>query len=312
MTLVEGIARRVVVGQWVIRRLLIHGNDDGCVFQRCFLLCFRELCRKQKFFLLLSKNRIFWLWSFVGRRNKISMHRRLFASSRSVVVERSSKAARRVVSARGSGASLPFEERHAHMLMRCHYHSTVVGAPTTVLRNAISQHAHVVLRAKFYLHTTTSNQQLESRNFLWRRSFSHNHNKINQQEEATTTHTHNNHNMSCSHQPQQQQASNSKMPTWYKPTGAASGIKIFNSLTHEKDEFVPIDPHGRHITWYTCGPTVYDMSHMGHARYVSFMITKKANKNFHFSCCCCCLWKYSRSSYVCMLCEKDPMSVSIF
>jgi cysteinyl-tRNA synthetase len=59
----------------------------------------------------------------------------------------------------------------------------------------------------------------------------------------------------------------SKMPDWYKPTnGVHTGIKILNSLTHEKNEFIPIDPQGRRVNWYTCGPTVYDMSHMGHAR----------------------------------------------
>lgn len=30
------------------------------------------------------------------------------------------------------------------------------------------------------------------------------------------------------------------------------------------------------ITWYTCGPTVYDDSHMGHARtYISFDILRR-------------------------------------
>ena len=30
------------------------------------------------------------------------------------------------------------------------------------------------------------------------------------------------------------------------------------------------------VTWYTCGPTVYDDSHMGHARtYVSFDILRR-------------------------------------
>lgn len=24
---------------------------------------------------------------------------------------------------------------------------------------------------------------------------------------------------------------------------------------------------GKTVTWYTCGPTVYDLSHLGHARY---------------------------------------------
>ena len=30
------------------------------------------------------------------------------------------------------------------------------------------------------------------------------------------------------------------------------------------------------MTWYTCGPTVYDDSHMGHARtYISFDILRR-------------------------------------
>jgi len=31
-----------------------------------------------------------------------------------------------------------------------------------------------------------------------------------------------------------------------------------------QDEFVPTK--GRQVDWYNCGPTVYDSSHMGHAR----------------------------------------------
>jgi len=33
-----------------------------------------------------------------------------------------------------------------------------------------------------------------------------------------------------------------------------------------KDEFVPAN--GNVVNWYCCGPTVYDASHMGHARYI--------------------------------------------
>jgi cysteinyl-tRNA synthetase len=74
----------------------------------------------------------------------------------------------------------------------------------------------------------------------------------------------------------------SKMPDWYKPTnGVHTGIKILNSLTHEKNEFIPIDPQGRRVNWYTCGPTVYDMSHMGHARsYVGFDILRRIMEDY--------------------------------
>lgn len=41
-------------------------------------------------------------------------------------------------------------------------------------------------------------------------------------------------------------------------------MKIYNSLTREKEEFVPIKP-GK-VGMYVCGPTVYDEPHIGHAR----------------------------------------------
>lgn len=42
-------------------------------------------------------------------------------------------------------------------------------------------------------------------------------------------------------------------------------LRLYNSLTREKEVFVP--QFGNHVLWYSCGPTVYDASHMGHARY---------------------------------------------
>jgi len=41
-------------------------------------------------------------------------------------------------------------------------------------------------------------------------------------------------------------------------------LKIFNTLTREKQDFVPIEP-GR-VRMYVCGMTVYDYCHLGHAR----------------------------------------------
>ena len=53
------------------------------------------------------------------------------------------------------------------------------------------------------------------------------------------------------------------------------GLKILNSLTGNKDEFITQNG-GRTVTWYMCGPTVYDYSHLGHARtYVSFDVIRK-------------------------------------
>ena len=41
-------------------------------------------------------------------------------------------------------------------------------------------------------------------------------------------------------------------------------LKIYNTLTKNKEEFVPIVP-GR-IGMYVCGVTIYDLCHIGHAR----------------------------------------------
>jgi len=46
-------------------------------------------------------------------------------------------------------------------------------------------------------------------------------------------------------------------------------LYIYNSLTRKKEEFKPVEEGRVHI--YVCGPTVYDYSHIGHAKsYVSF------------------------------------------
>ncbi|ESP02550.1 hypothetical protein LOTGIDRAFT_237933 [Lottia gigantea] len=46
-----------------------------------------------------------------------------------------------------------------------------------------------------------------------------------------------------------------------------------------QEVFVPQD--GKLVTWYSCGPTVYDVSHMGHARsYISFDILRRVISNY--------------------------------
>ncbi len=46
-------------------------------------------------------------------------------------------------------------------------------------------------------------------------------------------------------------------------------LRIYNVLTRQKEAFVPVTPGKVNI--YVCGPTVYDYSHIGHAKtYVSF------------------------------------------
>ncbi len=46
-------------------------------------------------------------------------------------------------------------------------------------------------------------------------------------------------------------------------------IQVYNVLTRKKEPFVPLT-EGK-VNMYVCGPTVYDDSHIGHAKtYVSF------------------------------------------
>lgn len=66
-------------------------------------------------------------------------------------------------------------------------------------------------------------------------------------------------------------------PKWYEPNVQKEKrvLKLYNSLTKNKDVFIP-QSGGRLVTWYSCGPTVYDASHMGHARnYVSIDINRR-------------------------------------
>jgi len=51
-------------------------------------------------------------------------------------------------------------------------------------------------------------------------------------------------------------------------------LKVFNTLTRRLEDFKPLEPPL--VRMYVCGPTVYDHSHIGHARtWVAFDIIKK-------------------------------------
>ncbi|KAJ0121612.1 tRNA synthetases class I (C) catalytic domain-containing protein [Diaporthe amygdali] len=77
-----------------------------------------------------------------------------------------------------------------------------------------------------------------------------------------------------------------KQPTWTPPKPLADSVKlpnlsVYNSLTRKKDKFVPIDPEGKTVLWYTCGPTVYDDAHLGHARnYVSTDVVRRIVRDY--------------------------------
>ena len=47
-------------------------------------------------------------------------------------------------------------------------------------------------------------------------------------------------------------------------------------MTGEKEEFKPLDPKGKKVLMYVCGPTVYDRGHLGHGRSaVCFDVIRK-------------------------------------
>lgn len=56
-------------------------------------------------------------------------------------------------------------------------------------------------------------------------------------------------------------------------------LRLYNSFTRKKELFIPIN--GNEVRWYSCGPTVYDTSHMGHARsYISFDILRRVISDY--------------------------------
>jgi len=71
---------------------------------------------------------------------------------------------------------------------------------------------------------------------------------------------------------------------WHPPLaegdGKGSGVlMVNNSLTGRREPFVPMQ--GRSVRWYTCGPTVYDSTHIGHARsYLTFDIMRRIMSDY--------------------------------
>ncbi|PRR76153.1 cysteine--tRNA ligase [Clostridium thermopalmarium] len=55
-------------------------------------------------------------------------------------------------------------------------------------------------------------------------------------------------------------------------------MKIFNTMTRQKEEFVPIKPN--EITMYVCGPTVYNYFHIGNAR--TFLVFDTIRRYFEY------------------------------
>lgn len=47
-------------------------------------------------------------------------------------------------------------------------------------------------------------------------------------------------------------------------------LKLFNTLSRSIEEFTPLDPAGKRVGMYCCGPTVYDFAHIGNWRTFIF------------------------------------------
>ncbi|NWZ66467.1 SYCM protein, partial [Acrocephalus arundinaceus] len=66
---------------------------------------------------------------------------------------------------------------------------------------------------------------------------------------------------------------------WAPPAGSDSGIVAYNSRSRSKEPLV-LATEGV-ATWYSCGPTVYDHAHLGHAcSYVRFDIIRRIMTRF--------------------------------
>lgn len=47
-------------------------------------------------------------------------------------------------------------------------------------------------------------------------------------------------------------------------------LRLYNTITRSVEPFVPLDPSGRRVGLYCCGPTVYDFGHIGNFRTFVF------------------------------------------
>ncbi len=47
-------------------------------------------------------------------------------------------------------------------------------------------------------------------------------------------------------------------------------LRLYNTLTRTEEDFRPLDPSGKRVTLYCCGPTVYNLAHIGNFRTFVF------------------------------------------
>ncbi len=57
-------------------------------------------------------------------------------------------------------------------------------------------------------------------------------------------------------------------------------VKFYNTLSRSLEEFVPLDPTGKHVGMYCCGPTIHDFAHIGNFR--TFVFTDLLRRYLEF------------------------------
>jgi hypothetical protein len=63
-----------------------------------------------------------------------------------------------------------------------------------------------------------------------------------------------------------------------------SQLQLYNTLTRQKETFQPRPDNGDNVQMYVCGVTVYDYSHIGHARvYVAFDVLYRLLRYLRYS-----------------------------
>ena len=60
-------------------------------------------------------------------------------------------------------------------------------------------------------------------------------------------------------------------------------FQLFNSMTRAVEPVVPLDPAGKRLSLYVCGPTIYDYGHIGNFRtYVAVDLLRRALRHFDY------------------------------
>ena len=60
-------------------------------------------------------------------------------------------------------------------------------------------------------------------------------------------------------------------------------FQLYNSMTRAVEPLVPLDPAGKRVSLYVCGPTIYNYGHIGNFRtYVAVDLLRRALKHFGY------------------------------